>query len=259
MEQDESREQKESQAHNESIEMNESRVLGVKVHTLTFEQTINRIQQYIEGRKPRMVITLGTEMVMMAQKNEEFISVVNGCDLICADAVGIVWALRRKGFPIEEKVAGIDILEKLCSLSGTKGWRLYFLGAGEGIAEEAVQNLQKRYPDMIVAGVSHGFFTDDDAIVEKIRASSPDILFIALGSPKQEFWFVKHGEKLGVPVGIGVGGSFDVLSGKLKRSPQWMIKFGLEWLYRLYLQPWRWKRMLVLPLFVFNVLLKDRK
>lgn len=241
------------------MEQNECSILGIKVHALSFDETIATIQQYIEVREPRMVITLGTEMVMAAQKNREFVSVVNGCDLVCADAVGIVWALKRKGIHIEGKVAGVDILEKLCSLSGVKGWRLYFLGSGEGIAEEAVQNLQKRYPDMIVAGISHGFFTDDAAMVEKIRASSPDILFIALGSPKQEFWFWKHREKLGVPVGIGVGGSLDVLSGKLKRSPQWMINCGLEWLYRLYLQPWRWKRMLVLPLFVLHVLLKDGK
>lgn len=243
------------------IEMNknECSILGVKVHAISFEETIATIQKYIEGREPRMVITLGTEMVMAAQKNSEFISIVNGCDLVCADAVGIAWALKRKGFPIEEKVAGIDILEKLCSMSGPKGWKLYFLGSGEGVAEEAVQNLRKRYPEMIVAGISHGFFTDDDIMVEKIRASSPDILFIAMGSPKQEFWFWKHREKLGVPVGIGVGGSLDVLSGKLRRSPRWMIRFGLEWLYRLYLQPWRWKRMLVLPLFVLNVLMRDRK
>jgi N-acetylglucosaminyldiphosphoundecaprenol N-acetyl-beta-D-mannosaminyltransferase len=237
----------------------ESSILGVKVHPFTFEETIATIERFIEEREPRMVITLGTEMVMAAQKSSEFISVVNGCDLVCADAVGIVWALRRKGVPVSEKVAGIEILERLCSLSGRKGWRLYFLGAGESVAEEAVGNLKKRYPDMIVAGISHGFFKDDGEMIRKIREASPDVLFIALGSPKQEYWFREHRGELGVPVGIGVGGSLDVLSGKLKRSPKWMIRFGLEWLYRLYLQPWRWKRMLVLPLFVLQVVLRDRK
>ncbi len=141
-------------------------------------------------------------------------------------------------------------------MSGEKGWRLFFLGAAEGVAEQAVSVLREKYPSMIIAGIHHGYFKDDDnsKIVAMIKNARADVLFVALGSPRQEFWFFQHKDEMAVPVGIGVGGSFDVLSGKLKRAPRWMIQMGLEWLYRLYLEPWRWKRMLVLPLFALQIL-----
>jgi N-acetylglucosaminyldiphosphoundecaprenol N-acetyl-beta-D-mannosaminyltransferase len=231
-------------------------ILGIKVNRLDFNGTIGYIEEFIRDRTPRLVITLGTEMVMAARKNKEFRDVLARADIACADAVGIVWASRYKGMPLKEKVAGIDLLDRIVELSGEKGWRLFFLGAAEGVAEQAVSVLREKYSSMIVAGIHHGYFKDDDnsKIVAMIKNARADVLFVALGSPRQEFWFFQHKDEMAVPVGIGVGGSFDVLSGKLKRAPRWMIQMGLEWLYRLYLEPWRWKRMLVLPLFALQIL-----
>jgi N-acetylglucosaminyldiphosphoundecaprenol N-acetyl-beta-D-mannosaminyltransferase len=240
--------------HMAVVTADEFRVLGVRVHKITLDETIDQIKEFIKERKPKLLVTLGTEMVMAAQNNDEFREIINSADLVCADAVGIVWASRRLGEPLHEKVAGIDVLSRIAQLSETTGWRLFFLGAAEGMAESAIDALRQRYPGMVVAGHHHGYFSDDEQVKRMIREASPDVLFVALGSPRQELWFWKNKEDLQVPVGIGVGGSFDVLSGKLKRSPQWMISLGLEWLYRLYLQPWRWKRMLVLPLFAMKVL-----
>lgn len=234
-------------------------ILGVRVHKIETSSTILAIEEFIAERKPRLIVTLGTEMVMAAQKDRQFRDVLNSADLLCADAVGIVWASKIVGQPLKEKVAGIDILLRLAALSGDKGWSLFFLGASEGTAEAAIENLTCRFPGMRVAGWHHGYFKDDGPVIAKIRESNPDILLVALGSPRQEFWFSTHKEELGVPVGIGVGGSFDVLSGKLSRSPQWMIRLGLEWLYRLYKEPWRWRRMLVLPIFALRVLLGGKK
>lgn len=233
----------------------ELKILGIKLHKLDFNETINTIEGFVNARVPRLVVTLGTEMVMSARKNKTFKDVLDTADLVCADAVGLLWASKIAGEPLKEKVAGIDILTKIAQLSENKGWRLFFLGASPGTAETAVNVLSSKYPGMIIAGFHHGYFDDDFEIKKMIKDANPDILFIALGSPKQELWFVKNREELGVPVGIGVGGSFDVLSGKLKRSPKWMINLGLEWLYRLYLEPWRWKRMTVLPVFAVQVLL----
>jgi N-acetylglucosaminyldiphosphoundecaprenol N-acetyl-beta-D-mannosaminyltransferase len=237
----------------------EFKVLGIKVHRITLDETVERIGEFVKERKPRLLVTLGTEMVMAAQKNAEFRKVLNNADLVCADAVGIVWAARKLGAPLEEKVAGIDVLGRIAEMSEREGWRLFFLGAAEGMAESAIDALRSKYPRMLVAGHHHGYFSDDGPVKKMIKEASPDVLFIALGSPRQELWFWKNKDELLVPVGIGVGGSFDVLSGKLRRSPQWMINLGLEWLYRLYLEPWRWKRMMVLPLFALRILLAGKQ
>ncbi|MDQ7826282.1 MAG: WecB/TagA/CpsF family glycosyltransferase [Candidatus Eremiobacteraeota bacterium] len=236
------------------MELQSMDILGVKVHRVSLEETLAAIGGFIEERSSHLVVTLGTEMVMAAQKNKEFLEVLNAAHLVCADAVGIIWASKRMEKPLSEKVAGIEILDRLAALSYEKGWRLFFLGAAEGTAEAAVEELRKKYPEMPVAGIHHGFFKDDGPVIRLIKEAKPDILFIALGSPRQELWFWRHREELGVPVGIGVGGSFDVLSGKISRSPRWMISLGLEWLYRLYKEPWRWKRMTVLPVFALKIL-----
>lgn len=233
----------------------ELRILGVKVHKIDTEETISRIESFIREKKPSLVVTLGTEMVMKARKDREFLDVLNAADLVCADTVGIVWASKIIGNALKEKVAGVDILARIAKLSEERGWKLYFLGAAEGVAEAAAKALQRDSPGMHIVGVHHGYFDDEATMVEKIKEASPDILLTALGSPRQELFIYRNRERLGVPVGIGIGGSFDVISGKLKRSPQWMINLGLEWLYRLYLEPWRWKRMTVLPVFAIHVIL----
>ncbi len=231
----------------------EIKILGVKLHNINFEETLSQIEAFVKERGPHLIVTLGTEMVMSAQKNREFKDIVNNAQLVCADGVGLIWAGKHYGCCIKEKVAGVELTEKIVELSAKKQWKIFFLGGAPGVAQKAKRELCKKYPDALITGTYHGFFKDDSEAEEEIRKAAPDIIFVALGSPKQEQWYNRNAEKLDIPVGIGVGGTFDVLSGNVDRAPQWMIKSGLEWLYRFSKQPSRWKRMLALPYFVLKV------
>lgn len=233
----------------------EIRVLGVKVHNISFDETISQIESFIAEKSPHLIITLGTEMVMNAQKDLEFKQIIEAAPIVCPDGIGLIFAGKRYGYKMKEKVAGVELVEKLVALSGKKGWNIFFLGAAEGVAEKAKQELLKKYPDAKITGTYHGYFKEDVPVLEAIKKAEPDIIFVALGSPKQERWYNEHAKELGIPVGIGVGGSFDVHSGQTERAPKWMIKCGLEWLYRLYSEPARWKRMCSLPIFALKVLL----
>lgn len=241
------------------MKLDEIRILGIKVHKLTMQSVLDAIGEFVEKETPHLIVTLGTEMIMRARQDEEFRNVLENADLLCADAVGILWASGYKGDKLEEKVAGVDLLENIVKISGEKQWNLFFLGAAEGVAALAAENLRKKYPDANISGVYHGFFRDDSEVEEMLLKARPHIIFVALGSPKQELWYKRNAEKLRIPVGIGVGGSFDIFAGKSTRAPKWMIGAGLEWLYRLYKEPWRWKRMLVLPRFVAEVVRKEKR
>jgi N-acetylglucosaminyldiphosphoundecaprenol N-acetyl-beta-D-mannosaminyltransferase len=235
-----------------------ARILGLPLHCLGMDEAVERVAQFIGSRRPHLVVTLGTEMVMQARHDERFRQVAQGADLLVPDSIGVVWAARRQGFKVG-RVAGIDLLGRLAERGAREGWRFYFLGARPGVAEEAAARLVERHPGLVVAGCQDGFFKDDRAAVDAIAAARADILLVALGSPRQELWCREHGEALGVPVAMGVGGSFDVLAGRVQRAPAWMRRFGLEWLYRLWLQPSRFIRMLALPRFALTVLLSGER
>ncbi len=231
-------------------------ILGVKVHDVTKAEAIEIIDAFAEDRgNSHLIVTLGTEMVMAARKDEEIKSLINGAELVCADGVGIVLASKIRRTPIREKAAGVEILEDAVMRSATTKRRIFLLGSKPGTAEAAAENLRKKYPGCNIVGTYHGYFKDDSEPMEEIRKAKPDVLFIALGFPRQEKWYLEHGAELGVPVGIGVGGSLDVLSGKIDRAPEWMRKLCLEWLYRLIREPSRWRRMLALPKFAVAAIL----
>lgn len=235
-------------------------VLGIKVHDLTKSEVVERINELARDKsKSNMIVTLGTEMIMAAKNDSSLKELINGAELVCADGIGVVWASGLRGEKIRERAAGIEVLEETVKSSVSSGRKIFFLGASPGIAEKAAERLRLKYPGCNICGTYHGYFKDDSEPFEHIRKASPDILFIALGFPKQEKWYLKYGSELGVPVGVGVGGSFDVLSGKLDRAPEWMRKMGLEWFYRLLREPSRWKRMLSLPLFVLEVIFSGNK
>lgn len=234
--------------------MEEIKILGIKLHNISFEETISEIGNFIDNRGTNLIVTLGTEMVMNAQKDKTFKDIVNSASLVCADGVGLIWAGKHYGFSMKGKVAGVELFEEIVKLSGQKNWKLFFLGATEGTAQEAKKRLLMKYPDANIVGTHHGFFKDDEEIKNILKQAQPDILFLALGSPKQELWYNKYAKELGIPVGIGIGGSFDVHAGKVDRAPQWMIRFSLEWLYRLMRQPSRFIRMLALPKFMIKIL-----
>ncbi|GAW93854.1 WecB/TagA/CpsF family glycosyltransferase [Calderihabitans maritimus] len=231
-------------------------VLGTRVDALDTEQVVQEIARFIAEGNPHQVVTLNAEILYRAQRDQALKELINTADLVTPDGAGVVWAARRLKQPVPERVTGIDLMYRLVKEAERTGWRLFLFGAAPGVAEEAARNLKKNYPKLQIAGTFHGYpaSNEEEALLSKIRQARPHILFVALGAPRQEYWIRRHMQELNVPVSIGVGGSFDVIAGRKKRAPKWMQRLHLEWLFRLLQEPWRYKRMLVLPRLVFLVL-----
>ena len=235
-------------------------VLGIPIAPLTMEESVSVIDGLIKNKKPSLIATANAEMVMMAQQDDVLADILRSAALVVPDGAGVVWAARQLGRPVPERVAGYDLAQKLLTISGRKGYRLYFLGAAPGIAAKAKLYAEQNYPGVAIVGVRDGYFqpADEDAVIAEITEFRPDILLVALGVPRQEKWLANNLDRLQVPVVMGVGGTFDVMAGIVTRAPAWMQQSGLEWLYRLLKQPQRALRMLALPRFVLKVLLTKK-
>lgn len=241
---------------------NKANILGAYVDIVNAGQALQKIKQLSKNGEPSHIITLNAEIVYQAQENPDLLNIINAADLVTPDGIGIVWAGRKLGYPFQQRVTGIDLLYLLCAEAVKENWKIYLLGAAPGVAEEAGRKLCSTYQGLQICGCHDGYFSDQDAdeVIAGIQSKKPDILFVALGAPKQEFWIKQHKQALNVPVSIGVGGSFDVVAGIKERAPEWMIKANLEWLYRLLKEPSRFQRQLALPKFAWLVLKrKDRK
>lgn len=236
--------------------MKKESYLGVNVCNIDMNEAIEEINRIIEVKKPSFVVAINPEKIIKAEKDENLLKLLNRAAIQIPDGVGVVIASRLKGRSIKTRVTGIDLMYEICANAAKKGHRVYLLGAKPGVAEQAGEILKNRYKGLNIVGIKDGYFKHNNDAIEDIKAVSPDILFVAMGSPKQEFWITEHMEELKVPLLMGVGGSFDVTCGNIKRAPVWMCRTGLEWLYRLIKEPWRYKRMLVLPQFLFKVILK---
>lgn len=236
--------------------MKRENYLGVNVCAVNMKEVLAQIDGIIQKREPSFVVAINPEKIMKAEKDEKLLGLLNSAAIQIPDGVGVVIASRLKGGNIRSRVTGIDLMYGICENAAIKGHKVYLLGAKPGVAEQAGEILKCRYKGLNIVGIKDGYFKDENAVIIDIKAKSPDILFIAMGSPKQEYWITRHMMDLGVPLLMGVGGSFDVTCGNIKRAPEWMCKLGLEWLYRLLKEPWRYKRMLVLPKFLFKVVLK---
>jgi N-acetylglucosaminyldiphosphoundecaprenol N-acetyl-beta-D-mannosaminyltransferase len=236
------------------------RILGVRVDALTYADLLTSIAAFIAGGTPHQIATVNPEFVMEARRNPAFAAVLEQTDLCLADGVGLLWAARRRGQPLPERVTGSDGVPLIAHRAAERGWGLYLLGAGPGVAQRTGEILQGRFPGLRVVGAYAGSPADADAgeIIARIREARPDILFVAYGAPKQDLWIGTHGAGLGVPVMMGVGGSFDFIAGVQKRAPRWVQRMNLEWFYRLVTQPWRWRRQLALPRFAWAVV-KERR
>lgn len=230
-------------------------ILDVSVNSLTMKEAVEYIHGLIDDGKPSIVATANAEMLMRATTDIELREILNSAQLVVPDGAGTVWAAGYLGHPMPERVAGYDLSQELMRLAPARGHRFFFFGSAPGIAEKAKAKAEELYPGIQVVGTRNGFFTKDDepGIIEEIRSAKPDILLVALGVPKQEKWLAAHKSELGVPVSIGVGGSFDVMAGVMGRAPLWMQKAKLEWLYRGLKQPSRAGRLMALPKFVFKV------
>ncbi|MEN6350092.1 MAG: WecB/TagA/CpsF family glycosyltransferase [Syntrophomonas sp.] len=231
-------------------------ILGCFIDLLDMKQALLKIEEIIKMGRPAQIITLNAEIVYKARNDEKLKKIINSASLVTPDGIGIVWAARWLGYKIGSRVTGIDMVYNLCQMAAQKGWKLYFFGAAPGMAEKAGERLQNQYPGLNICGYRNGYFNDEDVpgIIKKIKEASPHILLVALGAPKQEFFIEKYKKELGVPVCIGVGGSFDVLAGVKKRAPGIFIRLNLEWLYRLLAEPSRFRRQLALPRFAWLVI-----
>lgn len=209
-------------------------------------QTLAWIEAAVAARAPRQICTANPEFVMAARRDAEFREVLNRADLVLPDGVGLLWAARRLGARLPERMAGSDLIYRLAELAGQHAWRVYFLGAAEGVAQAAAERLRSLYPGLVIAGAFAGDPGPASAAaqVAAIQAARPDVLLVAYGAPAQDKWIAQHKEALDVPVSMGVGGSFDFVAGVARRAPVWVQRLGLEWLHRLWRQPWRARRIL---------------
>lgn len=203
-----------------------------------------------------MVVTADASGIVTAQSDSEFRHILELADLVTPDSEGVLWASRRNGTAIKERVSGVELVEHLCALSAQKGYRVYFLGAAPGVAEMAAERMRLRHPGCHIVGTRHGYFPadSDEIVAHEVAEAKPDILFVAMGIPRQEKFIYRTMRIIQAPVAIGVGGSLDVFSGKAKRAPLFVQKMKMEWLWRLLLNPKKIAKAKALPVFVMKVL-----
>lgn len=233
-----------------------TKVLGVPVDGITYEQWIDQIVVWIaEASAARHICTVNPEFIMIARRDPIFRQILTRADLCVPDGVGLLWASRHLGSPIPERVTGSDGVPLIARHAAEKGWRIFFLGAAEGVAARAAEILRSQYTALQVAGCHAGSpaEAEEDEIVAMVNRSAADILFVAYGAPQQDKWIARNLPRLQVKVAMGIGGSLDFIAGVVPRAPLWMRRNGIEWLYRLLRQPWRLRRMTRLPRFVFAV------
>jgi len=233
-------------------------VLGVPVENVTESDVLSFVADHVASRQPAQIATVNAEFVMHARRNPEFMRVLRQSQLRTPDGAGVVFAARLRGCHIPGRVGGSDLVWSIAEQSARLGHRLFLLGGAEGVARKAAEVLSARYSGLCVAGTLSGSPRpeDDQTQLNVIRAAKPDILLVAFGAPWQELWIGRMKNQLGVPVVMGVGGSFDYVAGVASRAPVWMQDAGLDWLYRLVHQPRRWRRMSVLPLFAILAALR---
>ena len=234
----------------------QAEILGVKVDAVTMAQAVDRVEKLIAAQKNSIVATVNAEMLLRATQDDDFKQILNSAELVVPDGAGAVWAARHLGYEMPERVAGFDLVQELMKIAPSKGYKFFLFGASPGIADKAKLKARELYPRIEIVGTRNGYFTaaDEPEIISQIKNSKPDVLLAALGVPKQEKWLSAHKDELNIPVSIGVGGTFDVMAGVVKRAPLWMQRAKLEWLYRAMLQPSRAGRLVALPKFVWKVI-----
>jgi N-acetylglucosaminyldiphosphoundecaprenol N-acetyl-beta-D-mannosaminyltransferase len=228
-------------------------ILGTRIDPISLQDCLETIKNTILLEQQLRIVTANPELIYKAEHDANLLAVINSAGLVVPDGVGVVWAARKLGCPVKERVTGIDLTAGILGESNRYGWRIFLLGAKPGIAEKVIWQQSLRYPKIALA-CHHGYFTqaEEPEMIEQIRQFAPDILLVGLGAPRQEYWNHQHPGL--AKVSMGVGGSFDVLSGEVKRAPRIFQQSGLEWLYRLINEPGRIKRQVVLPMYLLRVL-----
>lgn len=228
-------------------------VLGVGFDDLTMQEAVERGMALLRSDGAHYVVTPNPEIVEVCRENPEAMRAVNGADLVLPDGIGVIKGAAMLGTPLKEKTPGIEFAAHLMERMAGEGLSLYLLGAKPGVAELAAERLAAQYPGLKLAGTHDGYFKEDGPVVEAIRESGADCVFVCLGAPKQELWMAKNGPATGARLLCGLGGSLDVFAGTVERAPKFWSDHGLEWFYRLCKEPRRIGRMMKLPLFLVHV------
>lgn len=246
--------------------MSRIKFLNTEIDNLSMEEAIEEIDKLITEKEPSYIVTPNVDHIVKLEKDIEFKKVYKNADLILTDGMPLIWISKLYGSPIKEKISGSDLFPKVCDLASQKGYKIFLLGAAEGVASKAANNLREKYRGLNVVGTyspSYGFESKENEIehiINIINEKKPDILAVGLGAPKQEKFLFKYREKLNVPVSLAIGASIDFEAGNIKRAPKWMQNMGLEWLYRLYKEPRRmFKRYIIDDMIIFSLILKYRK
>lgn len=234
--------------------MEKEQYLGVNVSPLNYEEIIADLRERIEAGKQSTIIAVNPEKVIGAERNGELRELINSSTYQIPDGVGILLASKLKGGSISSRVTGVDMMERLIRFAAEEHHKVFLYGAKEDVVSQAKANLEAKYPGLDISGYENGYEQDQEKVVSKINESKATLLFVAMGSPKQELWIRENMSKLDVKVFQGVGGSFDVFAGKVQRAPLFFRKLGIEWLYRLAKEPKRLKRQLALPRFLLKIL-----
>lgn len=236
------------------------KLFGVKFHKGDEDELFKRFLYLLNRSRYSMIFTPNPEIVMMAQKDLEYKDILAEGDLVIPDGIGIIMASKIKKLGLDKRMPGIELMDNILKYCNNAKKSIYLLGASEENIKKAADNIQETYPNLTIAGYHHGYFDESEEykIIDGINEVKPDILFVAMGAPKQEKWMYTHRKILNAKVAMGCGGSIDVWSGSVKRAPKFFRKVGLEWFYRIAAHPSRWRRSLVLPKFLLKVVLSKR-
>lgn len=235
-------------------------IMGCLIDNLTMGETLQRIETFVDSGLPHQHVVVNVDKVVKASKDADLRRIINECALINVDGMPVVWASRLLGKPLKERVAGVDLFEALIKRSSEKSWRVYFLGAREEVVRSVKDLYEKQYPSLQVAGYRNGYWkpADEAGVVKQIADSKPDLLFVAISSPKKEQFLGQYQAQMKIPFAMGVGGSFDVVAGKVSRAPLWMQHSGLEWFYRFLQEPRKmFRRYFIDDMAFFGLLLKE--
>jgi len=217
-------------------------LMGCQIDNLSMEETLGRVERFIQSGLPHQHVVVNVDKLVKASRDPELRRIINECALVNADGMPVVWASRLLGKPLKERVAGIDLFEALMCRAGEKGWRVFLLGAREEVVSAVASAYRRKYPKLVLAGYRNGYWkgeAEEAMVAEQVRVSRADLLFVAISSPKKEQFLGRYQAEMKIPFAMGVGCSFDVAIGRVKRAPRWMQKCGLEWFYRFLQEPVR--------------------
>lgn len=216
-------------------------VLGCAIDRLTLAETVARVEEIIVRGVPSQHIAVSATNIVALHEDPRLRAIAESCALVGVDGQGVVWASRLLGDPLPERVMALDLMEGLLPVAEERGYRIFILGAKQEVLERAVERIRSDYPKLVVAGYRNGYFSaeDDASVIEQIRAARPHMLFVALPSPKKEYWLSEHLDDLGVPFVMGVGGGIDVIAGLVRRAPRVIQRSGFEWVFRMAQEPRR--------------------